>query len=134
MRKPILTVVDDQLQDLEMIRSELSKRYSADYEIIAETSPLAALARLQELHAADAQVIALLAGFTMTEMAGIDYLARAHDLYPHAKRVLLIPWGNRSATKPILHEISLGRADRFAMKSSRVAGRAVPPAHHRDSA
>ncbi len=120
MRKPILTVVDDQLQDLEMIRNELHKRYSADYEIIAEPSPLAALAHLQALHASDAQVIALLAGYTMAEMPGIDYLERAHDLYPHAKRVLLIPWGNRSATKPILHAISLGCADRYAMKSSRV--------------
>ena len=120
MRKPILTVVDDQLQDLEMIRSELSKRYSTDYEIIAESSPAAALARLQELHATDAQVIALLAGCNMAEMPGIAYLDRAHDFYPHARRVLLIPWGNRSATKPILHDISLGRADRYAMKSNRV--------------
>ncbi len=120
MQKPILTVVDDQRQDLELIRTELSKRYSADYEIIAESSPVTALARLQELQTSGAQVIALLAGYTMAEMPGIDYLDRAHDLYPHARRVLLIPWGNRSATKPILHEISLGRADRYAMKSNRV--------------
>lgn len=120
MQKPILTVVDDQLQDLELIRTELSKRYSADYEIIAESSPVTALARLQELQAANAQVIALLAGSNMAEMPGIAYLDRAHDLYPHARRVLLIPWGNRSATKPILHEISQGRADQYAMKSGRV--------------
>ena len=120
MRKPILIVVDDQLQDLELIRSELSKRYSADYEIIAESSPVTALARLQDLQASGAQVVALLAGYSMAEMPGIAYLARAHDLYPHASRVLLIPRGNRSATKPILHEISLGRADRYAMKSGRV--------------
>ena len=56
----------------------------------------------------------------MTEMAGIDYLERAHELYPHARRVLLIPLGNRSASKPILHAISLGRADRYATKSSRL--------------
>lgn len=98
MQKPILTVVDDQLQDLELIRSELSKRYSADYEIIAESSPTRALARLQELHATDTQVIALLAGYSMAEMPGITYLARAHDFYPHAQRVLLISRGNRSAT------------------------------------
>ena len=86
MRKPILTVVDDQRQDLELIRTELSKRYSADYEIIAESSPVTALAHLQELQTSDAQVIALLAGYHMAEMPGTEYLDRAHDLYPHAAR------------------------------------------------
>ena len=68
MQNPILLVVDDQLQDLELIRSELSKRYTADYEIVAEPSPATALSHLQELHASDAQVIALLAGHTMAEI------------------------------------------------------------------
>ena len=119
MRKPILITVDDQLQDLEMIQRELLKRYASDYEIIAETSPSGALAQLQELRTADEQVVVLLAAQTMAEMAGVDYLQRAHELYPHAKRVLLIPRGNRSASKSILHAISLGRADRYATKFSR---------------
>ncbi|MCC7446221.1 MAG: hypothetical protein IT324_02335 [Anaerolineae bacterium] len=40
-------------------------------------------------------------------------------LYPHAKRVLLIPWGSRSEAKPILREITLGQIDRFATKPNR---------------
>jgi thioredoxin reductase (NADPH) len=119
MRNPIIITVDDQLQDLEMTHNELLKRYAADYEIVAKPSPSAALAHLRELRTADEQVVALLAAHTMAEMAGVDYLARAHELYPHAKRVLLIPRGNRSATKPILQAISLGHADHYAMKFSR---------------
>lgn len=116
MSKPFLFVIDDQPQDLEMIAGELRKRYAADYEIAAESSPAAALQRLAAMQAAGAQVIALLAAAAINEMAGIECLARAHELYPHAQRVLLIPWGNRSATKPVLQAITLGQIDRYVAK------------------
>src|SRR4029453_13104486 len=37
---------------------------------------------------------------------------QAAYLHPHAQRVLLIPFSNRSASKPILRMISQGRIDR----------------------
>jgi thioredoxin reductase (NADPH) len=118
MTKPILMVVDDQSQDLETVQRELRKRYADDYEVIGEASPAAALAHLEALRTSDAQVIILLAAQSMAEMAGIDYLAQAHELHPQARRVLLIPWGNRSASKPILQAISLGQIDHYAIKPS----------------
>lgn len=119
MPKPILFVVDDQLQELETTARELNGRYAADYEVAAELSPVAALERLAALRAEDAQVIVLLAAATMSEMTGSEYLERAHDIYPHAKRVLLIPWGNRSASKPILQAITLGHVDRYTARPNR---------------
>jgi len=119
MTKPILLAVDDNAQDMAIIQRELRKRYGEDYEVICEQSPEAALQQLETLHTAGAQVLILLAARDMAAMSGLDYLARAHNLYPHAKRVLLIPWGNRSETKPILREITLGQIDRFATKPSR---------------
>jgi thioredoxin reductase (NADPH) len=119
MPKPILLVVDDQPQDLEATQRELNKRYTADYEIVVESSPSAALQRLERLRSGGEQVVILLAAHTMAEMSGADYLERAHDLFPYARRVLLIPWGNRSATKPILHAIALGKADRYIAKITR---------------
>ncbi len=119
MTKPILMVVDDQIQDLEVIQRELLKRYAVDYEVIGEPSAEVAMQRLAALQAAGGQVAILLAALQMAAMTGIDYLERAHDVYPRAKRVLLIPQGNRSATKPILKAISLGRIDRYAARSNR---------------
>jgi thioredoxin reductase (NADPH) len=117
--KSILLAVDDQIHDMEAIQLELRKRYAADYKIIGELSAEAALQRLAALSAAGEDVAILLAALQMAEMMGIDYLERAHDLYPRAKRVLLIPWGNRSATRPVLKAISLGRIDRYVAKSNR---------------
>jgi thioredoxin reductase (NADPH) len=55
----------------------------------------------------------------MAVMTGIEFLQRAHELHPHAKRILLIPWANRSATKPLWRDVADGRFDRFVTKPSR---------------
>ena len=116
---PILLAVNEQTCELEMIQRELVSRYDADYEIVCEQSVESALARLDVLKAAGAQVLVLFAADEMSAMTGIEYLQWAHELHPRAQRVLLIPWGNRSASKPILRAVSLGQIDRFATMPSR---------------
>src|SRR2546423_781544 len=111
MTKPILMAVHEHPRELATIQRELLGRYAADYEVIAEASASAALERLEALRGtADARVVVLLAAHAMTGMTGIEYLQRAHALHPRAQRVLLLPWGNRSAIKPIVKAISGGRS------------------------
>lgn len=119
MAKPILMVVDNTTADLETIQQELIKRYGDDYEVVGDTSPQAALQQLEALRVAGTPLVFMLAAQDMAVMTGIDFLQRAHELHPHAKRVLLIPWANRSATKPLWRHIAAGRFDRFATKPSR---------------
>lgn len=120
MTKPILMAVHEHPRELATIQRELLGRYAADYEVIAEASATAALARLEALRGtADARVVVLFAAHAMTGMTGIEYLQRAHALHPRAPRVLLLPWGNRSAIKPILKAISRGQVDRYATQPSR---------------
>jgi len=120
MTRQILLAVHDQPGELEMVQRELVSRYAADYGIVCERSAASALQRLDALRAAgDARVLVLFAAQEMTEMTGVEYLRRAHELHPRAQRVLLIPWGNRSASKPILKAVSLGQIDRYATVPSR---------------
>src|SRR2546430_6632219 len=120
MTKPILMAVHDHPRELATIQRKLLGRYAADYEVIAEASATAALERLEALGGtAAARVVVLLAAHAMTGMTGIEYLQRAHALHPRAQRVLLLPWGNRSAIKPILTAISRGQVDRYATQPSR---------------
>ena len=121
MIAPTLLAVHDQLAALDVIRRELTDRYANHYEIICEQSPESALQRLDALRrpASEASVLALFAASDMTTMTGIEFLQRAHELHPPARRVLLIPWSNRSASKPILRLISQGRIDRYATTPSR---------------
>jgi thioredoxin reductase (NADPH) len=120
MAKPVLMAVHEQTRELSLLQRELDGRYAADYEIICEASAASALDRLDVLRVTgDAAVIAVFAAHEMTGMTGIQFLQQAHQRHPHAQRVLLIPWGNRSASKPILKAISLGRIDRYATLPSR---------------
>ncbi len=120
MAKPVLMAVLEQTRERNVLQRELAGRYGADYEIICTASAASALERLDVLRvSADAEVLAVCAADEMTGMTGIQFLQRAHQWHPHAQRVLLIPWGNRSASKPILKAIALGRIDRYATVPSR---------------
>jgi thioredoxin reductase (NADPH) len=112
---PTLLAVHDQPAALDVIRRELAGRYAEDYEIICEQSPDSALQRLDARRTTpDAPVLALFAASDMTAMTGVEFLQRAHEMHPHARRVLLLPRRNRSASKPILRLISQGQFDRYA--------------------
>ncbi|MGZ6029135.1 MAG: FAD-binding protein, partial [Myxococcaceae bacterium] len=120
MTKPILMAVHEHPRELATIQRELLGRYAADYEVIVDASATAALERLETLRAtADARVVVLLAAHAMTGMTGIEFLHQAHALHPRAQRVLLLPWGPRSAIKPILKAFSRGQIDRYATLPSR---------------
>jgi thioredoxin reductase (NADPH) len=120
MTKPILMAVHEDPGELATIQRELLGRYAADYEVIAEASATAALERLEALRGtADARVVVLLAAHAMTAMTGIDFLYQGHTVHPRAQRVLLLPWGTRSALKPILKAISRGQIDRYVTQPSR---------------
>lgn len=117
--KPILFAVSDHTQALAAIERELRKRYADDYTVACVRSVDAALARLAALQGEEAPVVLLLAALEAGPPGGIDFLERAHELHPQARRVLLIPWGNRSASRPVLQAISMNRIDRFAVVPSR---------------
>src|SRR5829696_6805785 len=115
MAKPVLMAVHERTRELNTLQQELVRRYGADYEVMCEASAASALKRLDELRVtAGAEVLAVFAAHEMTATTGIEFLHRAFQLHPHAQRVLLIPRANRSASKPILRAISLGRIDRYA--------------------
>jgi thioredoxin reductase (NADPH) len=118
--KPILLAVHHEERKLEIVEQELLGRYGAHYEVICERSPVSALQRLEALRAtARAQLLVLFAAQDLPAMGGINFLQRAHELHPRVQRVLLIPWGNRSAVRPVLRAISLGRIDTYAYEPSR---------------
>ena len=113
-RKPALTAVDDPGGDFEATRRELLKRYADDYDVECHASPTEALERLRESRVAGGEVVALLAARDMTEMTGLDYLERAHEVFPLAERVLVLPSTIRSELRPILEAVSLGKLDCYA--------------------
>jgi thioredoxin reductase (NADPH) len=112
----VIVGVEDDAGDLDVLQRELSKRYGQDYTVLCQGSPSQALETLRRLRGHDRPVALVLAAQWMAEMEGIEFLRRVHDLYPTAKRVLLIRWGDRSSAEPMLRAMSLGAFDYYIPK------------------
>ena len=108
MAKPVLVVVDDDDASLQALTAELESRYGVHYQVVTGSSPEVALARLAELKAAGADVPLVLADQWMPGMSGTQLLARVRDIFPTARRGLLISWGDRSTPAPFLEAAALG--------------------------
>ncbi|MGH9263892.1 MAG: FAD-dependent oxidoreductase [Acidimicrobiales bacterium] len=112
MTGPVILVVDDDPAALARVGTELTKRYGADYEVLAYGSPEAALLALRRLRDAGRPVALLLADLWMTPMSGIDVLVLAGGLHPTAKRGLIVEWVDVNRSKRDLVTASgLGQID-----------------------
>jgi thioredoxin reductase (NADPH) len=102
---PVLFVLDDDPTSLDVLLSNLPRRFGNDFTVTGDTSPATALSALKQMAAAD-QPVALL----LVNDAAVDLLQRAHALHPQAKRVLLVD-RDYSSTSPAVQAITLGHAD-----------------------
>jgi thioredoxin reductase (NADPH) len=113
MGQPILFLVNDQGRVLEALTGDLARRFGVDYRILSEQSPSAALATLTQLAARSEEVALLIAAQRMGEMPGVDFLVRAHEFHPTAKRVLLVGRRDWTSTNPAVRAMTLGQIDTY---------------------
>src|SRR5512132_2828162 len=105
MAGPMLFVVDHDESSLRVLLADLTRRFGDDFTVRGNSSPEAALETLQEIARANEPVALML-----VDDRSSDFLARAHDLHPRAKRVLLVD-RDYSSTSPAVQAMALGRAD-----------------------
>jgi len=116
MTRPVLVVVDDDSDVLAALQAALARRYGADYQILAERSPEAALQTLVRLRQDDVAVAVIIADQWLPHMTGLDLLAQARELHPAARRLLLVGVWDRSTNQPMSQAMSLGRLDGWVLK------------------
>jgi thioredoxin reductase (NADPH) len=114
--KPMLVVVDSGSVSFRRIEYELRKRYDKDYQVVSIPSSKWGIKRLGEFKAAGEEVALVLADQWMPDMSGTEFVAQARQLFPTAKRALLIAWGDRTAQEPILRSMTLGHVDYYVNK------------------
>jgi thioredoxin reductase (NADPH) len=113
--RPVFFVVHDQQPVLDALERDLGRRFEADYRIVCERSPEAALRTLERLRDAGEEVALLIAGQSLPATGGVEFLVRAHELHPKAKRALLIgrgEWASGSA-HPAVRAMTLGQIDSY---------------------
>jgi thioredoxin reductase (NADPH) len=108
---PSILVVADDGRVLDRLATDLERRFGGHYRILAEGSPAAALAALERL-AREAEPVALVvAARRMEGLDGLALLARAQELHPSAKRVLLEHRGEWTSGEPVVRAMTLGQVD-----------------------
>ena len=103
-----IVVVADDGRVLDRLATDLARRFGGHYRILAEGSPAGALERL----AREAEPVALVvAARRMEGLDGLALLARAQELHPSAKRVLLEHRGEWTSGEPVVRAMTLGQVD-----------------------
>jgi len=96
--------IDDDPEVLRAIERDLRGRYSDRYRVMRANSGDSALTTLRELKARNNPVALLLADQRMPHMDGVDFLSKAMDIHPQAKRALLTAYADTSAAIEAINE------------------------------
>src|SRR5947207_10331843 len=106
-RDPAIVVVDDEPTVLAAVARDLRRGFGDRYRIVRADSGSAALDALGELVRRGDQVALLVADQRMPGLSGTDYLVRAREIVPSAKRVLLTAYADTQAAIQAINEVDL---------------------------
>lgn len=111
--KPIILAIDDDPQVLRAVTRDLRNGYGKDYRIMSTANPLEALESLRELKSKNESIALFLSDQRMPDMLGVDFLERARQLFPDAKRILLTAYSDTDAAIRAINQVQL---DYYLMK------------------
>ena len=107
MAKPVLLTVDDDREVLRAIERDLRRKYAGEYRVLRAESGSAALEIIRELKVRNNPVALFLIDQRMPEMSGVEFLEKAIELYPDARRVLLTAYADTDAAIAAINEAGI---------------------------
>ncbi|MDL4776391.1 FAD-dependent oxidoreductase [Actinomadura xylanilytica] len=113
MSKPVLLTVDDDPGVSRAVARDLRRRYAGSYRVVRAESGGQALEALGELRLRGDDTAMLLADHRMPEMNGVEFLERAMDVFPYARRVLLTAYADTDAAIRAINVVDL---DHYLLK------------------
>jgi thioredoxin reductase (NADPH) len=97
----------------EILHGELSKRYSADYQIVVCDQPAELAPWMRDLRAAGLPVALVIGGVGAQDPDGIEVLAAVRAIDPTALRVAAVGWGDWESVRSVFGAVTLGEIDRW---------------------
>ena len=111
--RPAILTVDDDPGVLRAVERDLRRQYGAEYRILRADSGPAALSLITEFRERGGAVALLLSDHRMPQMDGVEFLRRARELVPDAKRLLLTAYADTDAAIRAINDVDL---DHYLMK------------------
>ena len=105
--------VDDDPEVLRAVERDLRRQYGNRYRVLAADSGAAALAAVQQLKLRNDPVALFLVDQRMPHMSGVEFLEKALEVYPNAKRALLTAYADTDAA---IRAINTVKIDHYLMK------------------
>lgn len=107
MSQPIIFSVDDDPQVLRAITRDLRNQFKNTFRVINTTSAIEALESLVEIKNQGDTVALFVSDNRMPEMQGVEFLEKAKELFPYAKRVLLTAYSDTEAAIKAINDVQL---------------------------
>ena len=107
MGKPVIFAVDDDPEVLRAVERDLRRRYGREYRVLRAGSGQAALDTLGKLKLRNDPVALFLVDQRMPRMTGVEFLERAIEIFPEAKRDLLTAYADTDAAIRAINEVGL---------------------------
>ena len=112
-RKPAILTVDDDPAVSRAVARDLRRHYGERYRIVRAESGADALATLKELKLRGDTVAVFVADYRMPQMSGIEFLEKAMEFFPMARRVLLTAYADTHAAIDAINVVDL---DHYLLK------------------
>lgn len=113
MAKPVIWTVDDDPDVLRAVERDLRRQYGDRYKVISADSGASALEGVKQLKLRNEPVALFLVDQRMPGMSGVEFLEKAIELYPAAKRALLTAYADTDAAIRAINSVHI---DHYLMK------------------
>lgn len=111
--KPVIFTLDDDPEVLQAIQRDLRREFGKDYRVMRADGGAEALDALQQMKLRNDEVALFLVDQRMPEISGVEFLSKAREIYPNARRALLTAYADTNAAIQAINEVSL---DYYLMK------------------
>src|SRR5499427_96052 len=115
-RSATILVVDGDPGVATGLTRELQCGFGREYQILAMLRAQSGLDILERLGAASRPVALVIAGLSLPDMPGPEFLSRARTLHPLAKRTMLVSFLDLVSSEALQGAVRLGHADGWLMK------------------
>ena len=113
MARPVILIVDDDIQVLDSVERDLRNHYHNEYRLVKASSGQEALTATEGIKRRGAPLALFLVDQRMPFMSGTEFLAEARKLFPDARKVLLTAYADTAAAITSINQIGL---DYYLMK------------------
>jgi len=113
MPKPVIWTVDDDPDVLRAVERDLRRKYGDPYKVISADSGASAMEATRQLKLRNEPVALFLVDQRMPRMSGVEFLEKAIELFPDAKRALFTAYADTDAAIRAINNVHI---DHYLMK------------------